>query len=184
MARVFFIHGFGELPTVFDYVAPHLPGQHVMINVWDELKPLPQAAPLNVRIFAEMLIDKYRIEAADVVVGHSMGGWIAVHLKQAVGAKALQVASFTNQRKILVPSHSLGVIRFLHYNGLYLNTFNNWLFANLVYRKLPSKAFFEETVSRLINADRHEVYKQLRVLFEPVPALQVEPDLRIHAKAD
>jgi predicted dienelactone hydrolase len=184
MTRIFFIHGYGELPTVFDYIAPHLPGNHQMINVWEELKPVPLAAPLNAPIFAQMLIDKYQITAADIIVGHSMGGWIAVHIKQAVGATALQVASFTNQQKILVPNRSMGVIRFLHYNGLYLNAFTSWLFSNLVYKGLASRTFFEETVKRLITSDKDEVYKQLRILFEPVPPLRVEPDLRIHAKAD
>lgn len=182
--RLFFIHGFGELPTVFEKIAPYLSGEKILINVWDELKPVAVSDLINVQTFAQQLIDKYQITANDAVIGHSMGGWIAAHIKQKVASKAILIASLTNQKKIIVPTHSLSAMRFLHYNGLYLNGFSKKLFSFLVYRKRPSRAFFEETVNRLISSPKDEVYKQIRILFEPVSALSIVPDIRIHAKAD
>lgn len=182
--RLFFIHGFGELPTVFDYIAPHLSGEKIFINVWDELSDVSVADLINVQTFAQQLIGKYQITANDAVIGHSMGGWIAAYIKQHVGSKAILIASLTNQKKIIVPTHSLSAMRFLHYNGLYINGLSKKLFSLLVYRKRPSRAFFEETLDRLVSAPKDEVYKQIRILFEPVPALSIVPDIRIHAKAD
>ena len=182
--RLFFIHGFGELPTVFDYIAPHLSGEKIFINVWDELSDVSVADLINVQTFAQQLIGKYQITANDAVIGHSMGGWIAAYIKQHVGSKAILIASLTNQKKIIVPTHSLSAMRFLHYNGLYINGLSKKLFSLLVYRKRPSRAFFEETLDRLVSAPKDEVYKQIRNLFEPVPALSIVPDIRIHAKAD
>jgi pimeloyl-ACP methyl ester carboxylesterase len=182
--RLIFIHGFGELPTVFDNIAPYLSGEKIFINVWKELKPVSVSDPINVQTFAQQLIEKYQITANDAVIGHSMGGWIAAHIKQKVGSKAILIASLTDQKKIIVPTHSLSVMRFLHYNSLYINGFSKKLFSLLVYRKRPSRAFFEETLDRLVSAPKDEVYKQIRILFEPVPALSIVPDIRIHAKAD
>lgn len=182
--RLFFIHGFAELPSVFDNIAPHFLGEKTFINVWNELESFSVSAPINVQLFAQQMIDKYQITTADAVIGHSMGGWIAAHIKQTVGSKAILIASFTDQKKIIVPTHRLSTMRFLHYNGLYINGFSKVLFSWLIYRKRPSRAFFEETADRILNSPKDEVYKQLRILFEQVEKLSVVPDIRIHAKAD
>ncbi|MFN8357555.1 MAG: alpha/beta hydrolase [Spirosomataceae bacterium] len=182
--RLFFIHGFGETPTIFDKITPHLPSNQVLINVWDELQPFDAKGNLNVEIFAKHLADKYQITPTDTVIGHSMGGWIAVHVKQLTGAVCVQIASFTNPKRILVPSHRMGVIKFLHYSGLYLNGFNRWLFSQLSYKNQPSQPLFESIFTDLMKAHKDEVFKQTRILFEPVAGPTVQPDLRIHAKAD
>src|ERR1700733_9373523 len=83
--RIIFIHGFGENESIFSKVAPFIPGEHTFLNIWELLgnKPLPG---INVLVFAKSLVEKYNITQQDVIIGHSMGGWIAWYIKHFTGS--------------------------------------------------------------------------------------------------
>ncbi len=180
--KIYFIHGFGENEAIFDRIAPAIAGNQVFINVWNLLGTQPREG-LNILNFAQEVIAKYNITADDVVIGHSMGGWIAYHIKHFAQCRIIQIASWTDGDKILSPIKDPKMLYWLTRNGLYVNNFVLWLFG-LTYKGLPSAPYFKEAFERLIAADREAVVNQMKLMAEPVEKISVLPDLRIHALKD
>ncbi len=103
--RVFLIHGYIEDPTIFDKLVSLLPpANYVPINLADEFMRWQPTGQIDVRRLAQYLTDYYAITAADVVIGHSLGGWTAINIKELCGATVIQLASLTNQVKNQISS--------------------------------------------------------------------------------
>jgi hypothetical protein len=183
MTRIVFIHGFGENESIFKNIAPHIGGNQHFINVWDELGNARQD-DMNVMVFAEKMTKKYSINAQDLVIGHSMGGWIAYHIKHFTGCRIVQIGSWTHFDRVLSPIRTGSTIYWMVRNGLYINRFQKWLFVRLNYKNNPSRQTFEEVFEDLIQGNKENVISQLRMIFEPVASIEVKPDLRIHARRD
>ncbi|BAU52494.1 alpha/beta hydrolase [Mucilaginibacter gotjawali] len=182
--RVIFIHGFGENESIFSKVVPFIPGGHTFLNVWELLgdKPLPG---INVLVFAQSLVEKYDITQHDVIIGHSMGGWIAWHIKHFTGSPVVQIASWTDPDRPIKPLKNVKIIYWLVRNGLFFNRFLKRLFTAKGYKGKPSKQIYEEIFDRLIAGNKENIINQLRLILTPVPErVTVHPDLRIHARAD
>lgn len=179
-----FIHGFGEHESIFSKIAPFIPGEHTFLNVWELLgdQPLPD---INVLVFAKTLVEKYGIISQDIIIGHSMGGWIAWHIKHFTGSPVVQIASWTDTDRPYLPVKSVKMIYWLVRNGLFFNRFMKRLFSSKGYKDKPSKQIYEETFDRLIYGNKENVINQLRLILTPSPERPtVQPDLRIHARAD
>jgi len=182
--RIIFIHGFGENESIFSKIAPFIPGEHVFLNVWELLgdKPLPG---INVLVFAKNLVEKYNITQQDVIIGHSMGGWIAWHIKHFTGSPIVQIASWTDPDRPVKPLKDAKVIFWLVRNGLFFNRFMKWLFSSKGYKGKPSKQVYEEIFDSMIAGNKENIINQLRLILTPVPERPtVQPDLRIHALGD
>jgi hypothetical protein len=54
----------------------------------------------------------------------------------------------------------------------------------LNYQNAPSRSIFESTFEDLIQGNKTNVISQLKLMFEPVPHIATEPELRIHAHKD
>ena len=180
--RIIFIHGLGENEGIFKNIAPAIGHEQLLLNVWDILGNEKQKG-LNVLNFSQKLIEKYSITSNDWVIGHSMGGWIAYHIKHYTGCRIIQIASCTNFDRIVSPIRSGKPIYWLVKKRLYLNNFQKWFFGK-TYKGLPSKQIFDETFDALINGNRECIVSQLKLIFEPVLKISLEPDLRIHALKD
>ena len=180
--RLIFIHGFGENESIFTKIAPALGGQQVMVDVWQVLGNNPRPN-LNIPDFAQELINRFGIGPQDVVIGHSMGGWIAYHIKAHVGCRIVQIGSWTHFDRVISPIRSAKTIEWLVRNGLYINRFQKWLFS-LAYKNLPSYQIFTEVFEDLVVGNKENVISQMKLIFEPTAPLSVTPDLRIHAQAD
>jgi hypothetical protein len=182
--RIIFIHGFGETENIFDKIAPALPGEHIFINLWEALGN--QSRPdLNIVVFAKETIQKYSIGPNDIIVGHSLGGKIAWYIKHFNGNRIVQIASWTSQKKIVMPIKNIRLIYWLTKRGLFLNRFAKKYFVNAAYKNKPSREIYEQTFDRLSTGNKNCVINQLRLVLEPVKEpVAVAPDLRIHAKKD
>jgi pimeloyl-ACP methyl ester carboxylesterase len=180
--KIYFIHGFGENESIFDKIAPSLPSPQVFINVWDLLGTAPREG-LNVIDFAKEIVSKYNVTVEDVVIGHSMGGWIAYHVKQYSGCRVVQIGSWTEFDRIIAPIKNAKVIYWLTRNGLYMNRFVLWFFG-LAYKGKPSEWIFRDSFERLIVSNREAVVNQMKLMFEPVKRFTMMPELRIHARKD
>jgi hypothetical protein len=182
MSRIIFIHGFGERESIFANIAPAIGRQQLMLNIWDELgnNPIPDLDVLN---FSQKLIDKYQISTNDVIIGHSMGGWIAYHIKYLSKAKIIQIGSWSHPDRVIVPLTNIKIIAWLVRNGLYFNNFMKWIFVS-GYNGKPSQQLFNEIFTGLITANKQSVINQLTLILQPVPVLDVVPELRIHAIKD
>lgn len=182
--RILLIHGYVEDPTIFDKLMPLLPtADYVPVTLADEFARWKPMGSINVRLVAQYLADYYKITAGDVLIGHSMGGWIAAHIKQLTGAMVIQIASWTDQRKINFPTQSLGLMKFLLSTGITQSRALN----NFFRKQYPFKESFA-LYERLVEGSRHMsrtyLYQQMQTLFAKVPPLTGQPDLRIHARPD
>ncbi len=182
--RLILIHGYVEDPTIFTELIALLPKATILnISVEEEFDCWPAKMPITAKTFAEQLTKTYAITANDVVIGHSMGGWIAIHIKAITGSTAVQIASFTDQRKMVSPVQQLWFVRFLANTGL-LQTRSSVDFIKRQYPFDESRALDFSLLDRMVTMRRAYLAWQMSVLFAPVPPLTVQPDLRIHAKTD
>lgn len=182
--RLFFIPGFGETPAIFDRIAPHLPGEKTFVDNWQLVgnRPRPDLTALS---YARELAARFGITAGDVIIGHSMGGWIGLHLKHLTGCASVQIGSWSAPAKVVRPVSNLDLVYWTVRRGLYFNRPVRCLLLRVAYRGKPSAAVFGEVFGNLMRGDKDNVVNQLRIIYSPVPGgLTAQPDLRIHARAD
>ena len=159
-------------------------GEHVLLNVWELLGNEPRPH-INVIDFAKEIINRYAITKEDVIIGHSMGGWIAYHIKQITDSPIIQIASWTHFDRVILPISKPSIVYWAVRNGLFFNRFQKGLYTFFGYQNKPSKAIFRTTFDRLIKGNKENAINQLRLILTPVPEqVSIQPDLRIHAQKD
>jgi pimeloyl-ACP methyl ester carboxylesterase len=185
MKRLLLLHGYTEDRTIFDPLLPLLPPfeQVVALELEEEFAHWRPAGPVNVHTLARHLAVRHRIGPADVLIGHSMGGWIAAHIKEQTGAMAILLSSFTDQAKIVSKIRSPRLLGIYAHLGLVQNRWLNEYFKRR-YRHDESRALHAQLVAGMGRFRRRYVAQQLRVLFAPVPPLTTAPELRLHALGD
>jgi len=182
--RILLIHGYVEDPTIFDTLVPLLPpAEYVRINLADEFQRWQPTGAVNVRKLAQTLIDLYEIRADDVIIGHSMGGWVAINIKELSGSTVIQLASWTNQKKILFPTDNLTILKLMLNTGLTQSRMLTRFFRE-AYPFQESRALYDQLLEGSTTMARLYVWQQLQTLFAKVAPLRVQPDLRIHARRD
>lgn len=182
--RIILIPGLGEDEFIFEKIQDKLPGEIVLLSLW-KLLPNKNVTSLNVVVFARELIERFQISKADLIIGHSTGGWVAIHIKNSVGCPIVQIASWTDGSKVIVPTTNRHLIYFAAKTGLFLNDYMLRRTVKKYYRNKPSREIFKKVFTRLMKGNRANVVNQLRLDFNPYPGkLYVQPDLRIHAKKD
>jgi hypothetical protein len=182
--RLIFIPGLGEDETIFHKIHPSIPGEKVFLNKWVLLGNNPRPG-LTVLQFAQELVDQFTITREDVIIGHSTGGWVAYHIKHLVHCPIIQIASWTEEHKVVKPISNRHLIYLFVRKGLYFNPLVKRLLIWGKYRNKPSRKIFSEIFDNLIKGNKNNVVNQLRLIFNPVKEkITVKPDLRIHARAD
>lgn len=183
-SKLYFIHGFGEKPNIFDKIACDLSQNAIFIDNWDELGNI-EKKKYTAFDYANDLHQKYQITENDTIIGHSLGGWIAYHLKYVSGAKAIQIASWTDMDRVRFPINNYNIIRFLVKHGLTFNRFSRQYFINKHYSNLPSKDIFVENYNRLSKGNKINVLNQINLILHGKHSdAMPEPDLRIHSLHD
>jgi pimeloyl-ACP methyl ester carboxylesterase len=184
MPRLLFIHGYVEDATIFDQLIPLLPPNPVVrLNLVDEFARWQPAGRFSARDLARYLAGQYAITSADVVIGHSMGGWVGINIKELTGARVVQLATWTDQRKIRFPTQNLRVLKFLLDTGLTQSRTLTRFFKKQ-YRFAESAELYGRLVDGTAGLSRPYIFQQQQTLFAPVTRLTVQPDLRIHARHD
>lgn len=185
MTRLILLHGYTEDATIFDPLLPLLPpfGQVLALELADEFAHWRPAGPANVVSLARHLAARHRIGPTDVLLGHSMGGWIAAHLKEQTGATAILLSSFTDQAKIVSKIRNPRLLALYAHLGLVQNRWLNEYFRRR-YPHEESRALHGQLVAGVGRFRRRYVAQQLGVLFAPVPPLSTQPELRLHALGD
>nr|WP_213019348.1 alpha/beta hydrolase [Hymenobacter sp. BT559] len=176
--------GYLEDGTIFDTLRLLLPSAQIeVIELEPALAQWQPRGPVSAVTLARYLTERYAIGPADVVVGHSMGGWIAAHIKAESGATAVLLSSFTDQHKVVAASRNPVLLRLYAYLGLGRS---RWLRerAKREYLFDESRALYGQLADGLVWIPRRYVHRQLQVLFAPVPPLAIRPELRVHALAD
>lgn len=181
--RIIFIPGFGEDETIFSNIAPLIPGNKLILNSWTLLGNQPRKNT-NAIIFAQEVIERYNLTKDDILIGHSMGGWIAYHIKHLINCPLVHVGSMTNTNRIIPPVANTGILYSAVKKGLIFNYFLQYVAVFFDYRNKPSKDIFIYITNMLIKGNKDNVNNQLKVILAPVEKTSVQPDLRIHSKKD
>jgi pimeloyl-ACP methyl ester carboxylesterase len=184
LMRLFFIPGFGEETSIFNKIKPYIQGEKIFIENWTELYNVAEQG-LTVAEYAVFLIEKYKITEEDVVVGHSMGGWVALQIKQLTDCRVVQLSSWTDGRKVVTIPINRRFMFWLAKRGIGFYPFIRDVLIWLFYKNRPSRKIFKAIFNRIRLGDKRIVVKQLMVIFNPLKSpITVMPDLRIHAKGD
>jgi hypothetical protein len=182
--RIIFIPGFGEDELIFSRIAPLIPGDKLILNSWTLLGDEPKP-DINAFKFAKEVIERYNVSGSDIIIGHSMGGWIAYHIKHLIGCRIIQIASFTNRNRIRPPVIDHTSVYWSVKHGIVFNSFTLWITGLLHYYTAPSKEIYCYVTERLKNGNKENVNNQLRINYATVnEVITVAPDLRIHSPVD
>lgn len=185
LSRLILLPGYTEDQTIFTTLLPLLPtfGQVLALELEEEFAHWHPAGRPTVVALAQYLVARHRIGPSDVLIGHSMGGWIAAHLKEQTGATAILLSSFTNQAKIVSGIRHPRLLGLAALTGLVQNRAINTYFKRR-YRYDESRALHAQFVDGMGRLRRRYVHQQLQVLFAPVPPLTAPPELRLHSRTD
>jgi pimeloyl-ACP methyl ester carboxylesterase len=183
--KLIFIHGFVEDHTIFNEIRKTITqGEQIALDLETVLRNWKDAPEeLDVVKMASYLIKQYKITNQDCVIGHSMGGWIASYMKEEIGCKAILLASFTDQKKLITPLTNLALIKYLIKFGIFQSSAMGW-FLKKDYKFQESKQLYDGLIDGLIKMDKKILYQQCLVLFSKVKPLPITPDLRVHARKD
>lgn len=182
--RIFFIPGFGEEGFIFDKIQAFIPGEKVFIDNLTLLKSVPEKG-LTGLVYANYLIECFKIKKEDVVIGHSMGGWVALNIKHKTGCRVIQIASWTHNKKLVKIPVERNLMYWLAKRGFGFNSLILNILVWLNYKNKPSREIFTTIFERLRRGDKEIVAKQLMIIFNPVEEIIIaSPDFRIHSKAD
>ncbi len=182
--RYITIPGFGEEPWMFDRITDELEGELLSLNHYDVLGQ-ERRGRYSLLMAAEEFVQKYDIGADDVIIGHSMGGWIGLGIKQLTGCRLVQIGSWTDPRKVLLPSRNKRLVFWVVRRRLYFTALSQRLVIGLFYRKRPSKAAFHRLFSHLRASHPEYIVNQLKLVLTPADRdPEVTPDLRIHSLKD
>ncbi len=178
--RIIFIAGMGEDETIFDNIAPHIAGDQLILSSWKIIPDEPWN-DINGLSFARSFIARYNITKEDVLIGHSMGGWIAWFVKHYTGCTVIQVSSLTNTDRLVLPLGNIPLVYWAIRAGFAFNVFTKWLLSVVQYNYRPSKYIYRYIMDLFIHGNRQNTVNQLRLILNPVPEkITVQPDLRIH----
>lgn len=185
MRRILLLHGYTEVGTIFDTLRPLLPpaAEVVVPELAAELAQWPLRARLTVATVASELAARYRIGPADVLIGHSMGGWLAAHIKEQTGATAILLSGFTDQTKIVAAVRRPWVLALAARSGLLQSSLAGW-HSRRRYQFDESRELHTQLVAGMPQLSRRYVHQQLQLLFASVPPLTTAPELRLHARRD
>ncbi len=135
--RIFFIPGLGEDVSIFNNIQSFIAGEKIFVDNLTLLAPLREQG-LTALLYAQYLTKYLDLEKEDVIIGHSMGGWVALHIKHLVGCRIVQISSWTDSRKII----NVPVERHLRYwlakRGIDFNSFVLRILVWLHYNNKPS----------------------------------------------
>jgi pimeloyl-ACP methyl ester carboxylesterase len=185
MSRQILIHGYVETPAIFDALAPLLPPatEQLRLDLSRDFAHWNPAGPVNARTAGQYLAQKYAIRPTDLVIGHSMGGWLGANIKQLTDCQLIQVASWTDQTKIVSPVRSLAGLGFMVRTGIMQSRFVLDYFQK-VYPFSESAALHAGLVQSIPTLTKTYLLRQQHVLFAPVLPLTSQPNGRIHARRD
>jgi len=182
--RIIFIPGFAEDETIFSKIVPDISGDILVLNSWKIITD-QRRDDLNVLKFAKEFIAAYNITRNDILIGHSMGGWIAYHVKHLIGCRIIHIASLTNTDRIIAPAINHPAVYWAVRQRLLFNPFTTWLSSLGFYHHRESKEIFMYFAHLLERGKTEIIVNELKILLKPIDAVvTVQPDLRIHGDKD
>jgi len=182
--RIIFFTGLGETSSCFDRLVPLLPGEHKIISLWEALGNQRRRG-FNILEYAQEVIDTYQIHKEDIIIGHSTGGRLAYLIKHLNGNTIVQIASWTQDGKVVTAFKNYNLLLFLIRIGVALSKRGKQRLIDSYRRRDDTKPFYIETLNYLSDGNRNCVVNQFKLALLPVPKeISESPELRIHAHRD
>lgn len=185
--RLFLFPGFSEDIHIFSEMIPLLTPHYEVIcpDYRANFDVLWEENALNIGRFVELLEKEHLINEADLLVGHSFGGWVATNLQKRTKSKAILIASFSNPHKVrrrwLLFSR---FAQFLAKNGLF-----KWkiVHKSIVrkYLDLPTLPAIQKCIEVMKAWENKHLLTVAKLIHKnPVVAEFPHPILRFHGDKD
>lgn len=184
--------GFGEDKRIFRKLAPYLEG-YDLLHV-DYRSVLHQFSPEDIIIddFAKALQAHYSLNKEDILIGHSLGGYVSHILRQQIGSDNCLIASFTETKKIKLPFNYKKLVKFFTNKGLFSSQALRQI-VRLKYHNTPSMVEIENSLEVFQEYGKEDIYKLIRMIqprprgilewLRPKPK-QLRPSLILHPAKD
>lgn len=191
--RLVLLPGFGEDERIFRNIIPYFSDFQIEIVNYQNI--LPQFTRYNVRLerFIRKLVQVYGITKDDILIGHSMGGYLAHHVRQMVGCEACLHSSFVHPSKINFLVNNQFLVQWTIQNGLFqwdvFKLISNWRYLNK-----PSAQEVQHAVDLLNEYGSLDLLKLTLLFFKrkrrfmnwlrSTPDYELVPSLIIHPDKD
>ena len=191
--RLLLLPGFGEDERIFRNIIVYFGNYDVEVLDYNDVLPSFSYKSIHLQQFIESIINFYDISDRDILIGHSLGGFIAHRIRQEVGCPICMHGSFTHPSKIKVLIGNKFIIKKAIMNGL---------FSSLAFKKVAkwlhltsdSKEDMDYVIENLKNYGKRNILKLIYLFFNRKkrflnwlrtnPGYDFSPNLIIHPKKD
>jgi hypothetical protein len=191
--RLLFLPGFGEDERIFRNIIRYFGAYDVEVLDYRTVLPVFSEKSIQLQSFIRSLINNYTISQNDILIGHSLGGFIAHHIRQEIGCPICLHSSFTDPAKIKVLLRNKFVAETAIQNGF----FTSFAFrkgARLLYALKDSKEEMECVLDTLSSYGEENILKLVLLFFNrkkrllnwlrSSPSYDYAPNLILHPKKD
>lgn len=191
--RVLLLPGFGEDRRIFRYLRRFMADFEIVDVCYRENLGRFTLKELHLDPFVENLIEDYAITRQDLLVGHSMGGFLSHHIRQRVKCANFMIASFTDSRKLSPVINNKRLTKFFASRG-WIKSFMYKQLVELIYAKRKSLEELRVTFEAFDTYTNEELTKQLKLILDrpggvlnwlrSKPKYDLAPDMMVHPRQD
>lgn len=191
--RIILLPGYGEDERIFRHLEATLTAYRYVIVDYKRVLPHFTTANIKLERFIKRLIFTYSITERDILIGHSLGGYLAHHIRQVTGCEACLHSSFVHPSKIKILLRSQAIIKHTVGRGI-LNTALAKAITQWRYQNHPSAYEIDQVMHMLDEYGAEDVLKLTLLFFRrrkrtlgwlrSTPAFELAPSLVIHPEAD
>lgn len=161
--RIILLPGFGEDKRIFRKLKPYLKGYDLLHADYRSVLHLFSPEDIVVEDFVTALSEHYSIDKEDILIGHSLGGYISHVLRQQLGCDNCLLASFTETKKIKLPFNYKKLVKWFSDKGLFTSS----ALQQLVWLKYYNKPFIleiENSLEVIQEYGKEDIYKLIRMI--------------------
>ena len=191
--RLLLLPGFGEDERIFRNIINYFGNYEVEVLDYRNVLPRFSYESIRLHLFIKSIIKFYNISERDILIGHSLGGFLAHNIRQEIGCPVCLHGSFTDPAKIKILFGNKFIIKKAILNGL----FSSYPFrkvARLRHSTNSSKRDMEYVIEKLDCYGNEDILKLVYLLFNrkkrllnwlrSTPNYDFSPNLIIHPKDD
>ncbi len=165
--RIILLPGFGEDKRIFRKLEPYLEGYDLLYA--DYRSVLHRFSPDDIVVgdFVKELSEYYSIDKEDILIGHSLGGYISHVLRQQLHCDNCLIASFTDTKKIKLPFNYKRLVKWVTHKGLFTSKALKRI-IRFKYHKNPAMPELENSLEVFEEYGKEDIYKLIRMI-QPRP---------------
>ncbi len=161
--RIVLLPGFGEDKRIFRKLKPYLHGYDLLHVDYRSVLHLFSPEDIIVEDFVAALHAHYSINKEDILIGHSLGGYISHVLRQQLGCDNCLIASFTETKKIKLPFNYKKLVKWFTNKGFFTSPTLKQL-IRLKYHNKPSMPEIENSLEVIQQYGKEDIYKLIRMI--------------------